>query len=67
MEYWQPTLQMLQPVDGGKQLISKPVLKPDLLQTVPFKFLHDVIVGVRKSTTAQCPARRGAFQRLPVR
>jgi hypothetical protein len=44
--YWVETINLVQP-KSGPQLISKPTLKPELLQKVPFKFLHDVITGVR--------------------
>ena len=47
-EYWARTIELLQPVNGP-QLVSKPTLKPELLQKVPFKFLHDVITAVRCS------------------
>jgi hypothetical protein len=46
--YWEETIALLQPVDGP-QLVVKPTLKPDLLQKVPFKFLHDVITAVRSA------------------
>ena len=46
MDYWTETIALLQPAQGP-QLVSKPTLKPDLLQKVPFKFLHDVIAAVR--------------------
>lgn len=46
-EFWQDTINLLQPVGSSRQLISKPQLKPELLQKIPFKFLHDVIVSVR--------------------
>lgn len=46
VDYWEETIQLLQPASGN-QLVTKPQLKPDLLQKVPFKFLHDVITAVR--------------------
>ena len=45
-DYWEDTIALLQP-PSGQQLVTKPTLKPDLLQKVPFKFLHDVITAVR--------------------
>lgn len=45
-EFWQETINLLQPPGSSRQLISKPQLKPELLQKIPFKFLHDVIVSV---------------------
>lgn len=46
-EYWTRTIELLQPSEGP-QLVVKPTLKPELLQKVPFKFLHDVITAVRR-------------------
>ena len=46
VDYWEETIQLLQPASGN-QLVTKPQLKPDLLQKVPFKFLHDVITALR--------------------
>jgi hypothetical protein len=52
-EYWEETIQLLQPA-SGPQLVSKPTLKPDLLQKVPFKFLHDVITAVSAHDVSSC-------------
>eukprot|EP00892_Ulva_mutabilis_P005386 jgi/Ulvmu1/3219/UM015_0260.1 len=49
VEYWEETIHLLQPATGV-QLVTKPHLKPDLLQKVPFKFLHDVITAILKKT-----------------
>lgn len=46
-EFWEETIQLLQPPDITRQLVTKPQLKPELLQKIPFKFLLDVIVAVR--------------------
>jgi hypothetical protein len=46
-EFWEETIQLLQPPGGSRQLVNKPQLKPELLQKIPFKFLHDVMVSVR--------------------
>lgn len=44
-EFWNDTIALLQPQEGA-QLVTKPTLKPELLQKVPFEFLHDVITAV---------------------
>lgn len=52
--FWQETIELLQPAEGP-QLVSRPTLKPDLLQKVPFKFLHDVISAV-SAPNVRCDA-----------
>jgi hypothetical protein len=62
---WQTTVQLLQPINGSKQLIGKPTLKPELLQTVPFKFLHDVIVAVCLALQSWHAPHLDYWQRTP--
>lgn len=49
-DFWQETIKLLQPAGSSHQLVTKPHLKPELLQKIPFKFLHDVIVAVREQS-----------------